>query len=131
LTWTTTILVFFFCHLAGDFVLQTDWQATHKAHGLGRNPVARRALFTHVGTYLVPYVPAFVWVSSHIGAGATIGVVALIAGPHLFVDDRRAVGAWMRHVKGFVDPPPGLSIAVDQSFHLLFLAGAALAAARF
>lgn len=37
--------------------------------------------------------------------------------------------AWLREVKGADEPTVGISIAVDQSLHLLCLLGAALLAA--
>ena len=37
-------MVFVISHLVGDFLLQTDFQARYKHGGLGRDPVARRAL---------------------------------------------------------------------------------------
>ena len=58
----------------------------------------------------------------------TIGIAALIAAPHLIVDDRRLVGIWLRRVKGAVEPDAMLLMLVDQSVHLLCLLGAALLA---
>jgi hypothetical protein len=129
-SWDALALAFLGSHLAGDFLLQTDWQATRKAGGLGRSAEARRALFSHVLTYLVAFVPVLVWVASNIGGPKTIGVAALIAVPHLIVDDRRLVAAWMRRVKRVSDITAGLQIAVDQSFHVLCLIGVALLATR-
>ena len=42
--WVEVFAVFTVCHLTGDYLLQTDWQARNKRGGLGSNPVARRAL---------------------------------------------------------------------------------------
>jgi hypothetical protein len=56
-------------------------------------------------------------------------MAALVAIPHLLVDDGHVVRAWLKDVKGAQEPTLGLSIAVDQSFHLLCLFGAALIAA--
>jgi hypothetical protein len=128
LSWDALALAFAFSHLAGDFLFQTEWQAMTKERGLGRDPRARRALFTHVLTYLVAFVPALVWLSTDLGAGWTIGIAALIAAPHLIVDDRRLVGIWLRRVKGAVEPDAMLLMLVDQSVHLLCLLGAALLA---
>jgi hypothetical protein len=129
-TWDAVALAFLFSHLAGDFLVQTDWQALHKDRGLGRDPVARRALFGHVATYLVAFVPVLVWLGTAHAALVTIGIAALIAIPHLLVDDRRLVGIWVRQVKGATDPAPALLLGVDQSFHLLFLVGTALLVTR-
>ena len=38
-SWVAVFDVFVVCHLVGDFLLQTDWQANHKYGGLGGDPV--------------------------------------------------------------------------------------------
>jgi hypothetical protein len=129
-TWDAVAVAFLFSHLAGDFLLQTDWQARNKASGLGRDAVARRALLAHVATYIAAFIPVLIWIGSADGAPAAVGVAALIAVPHLLVDDGRLVAAWTRRVKGAADPAPALLLGVDQSFHLLFLVGTALVATR-
>jgi hypothetical protein len=58
-----------------------------------------------------------------------VAVGALIAIPHLLIDDGRIVSAWLRVVKHVPDPALGLRIAVDQTFHGICLLGAALVAA--
>ena len=45
------------------------------------------------------------------------------------IDDSRLVGAWLRKVKHAPDPTAALSIAVDQTFHIVCLPGAAVVAA--
>jgi hypothetical protein len=121
--------VFVVCHLTGDFLLQTDWQAINKRGGLSRNREARRALFSHVTVYTLVYVPAIVWIAANTSALA-IGLAALIFIPHLIQDDSRALIAWNRRIKGG-SPPPGdpVYMAIDQSFHVVFLFGTALLAA--
>jgi hypothetical protein len=127
--WEGVFLVFIACHVTGDFLLQTDWQATHKPRGLSRNIDARRALFSHVIVYTLVFVPALIWVASETSALA-LGLAAVIFIPHLIQDDTRALMAWNRRVKGGT-PTPGdpLYMAVDQSFHLVTLFGTALLAA--
>ncbi len=116
------------CHAVGDFLLQTDWQATHKRAGLGRDPLSRRALVSHAATYTLAFAPALVWLAGELGAA---GIAALAAGvflPHLVQDDGRLLGTYVRRVKR-AEPAPGmLMLAVDQSFHLLVLFGLAVAA---
>jgi hypothetical protein len=56
--WPAVFVVFLILHLVGDFALQTEWEAQHKRGGLGRDPVARRALAGHVLTYTLAFVPA-------------------------------------------------------------------------
>jgi hypothetical protein len=125
--WVEVFVAFVVCHLAGDFVLQTDWQARHKHGGLWRSrPLARRALFTHVTTYTLAFVPAFVWLGSDLGVGV-IWTAALVFVPHLVQDDGRLLDVYMRRIKG-LEPEQGrwVDAMVDQSLHLLALFGLAL-----
>jgi hypothetical protein len=120
--WVTVLAAFVLSHLAGDYLLQTDFQAMHKFGGLGRDPVRRRALCAHVATYTLAFVPALIWIG---GATAAVLVVA-IAIPHLIIDDGRLLRAYVRrvkHVEG--DPPLVVLLGVDQTLHLLCLAAAA------
>jgi Protein of unknown function (DUF3307) len=121
--------VFWVTHLVGDFLLQTNWQAAHKHGGLGRDPVARRALFSHVSIYTLCFVPALIWVGSDVGALAAIGLGALIFLPHLVIDDGRLLRGYMVRVKHMPNPPPVAFTAVtDQSLHLICLWATALLA---
>jgi hypothetical protein len=126
--WVEAFALFLVSHLAGDFLLQTDWQARHKPGGLGRDRVARRALLSHVAGYVLAFVPALVWVAGEIGAAA-LGVAALIAVPHLVQDDGRPVLWFIARVKRVPGPPDELLfMVVDQSAHVVALLGAALVA---
>lgn len=113
-------------HLVGDFLLQTDWQARHKQGGLGRNPIRRRALVTHVVAYMAAFLPALVWIGLEFDAAWAVAIGLLIAIPHLIQDDGRLLDAYMIRVKGLAKTSSGLRVAVDQSFHALFLFGTAL-----
>ncbi|MEA2425352.1 MAG: hypothetical protein QOH13_1762 [Thermoleophilaceae bacterium] len=126
--WEGVFLVFVVCHVTGDFLLQTDWQAVHKRGGLSRNPEARRALFSHVTVYTLCFAPAVAWIASNSSALA-IALLPVIFIPHLIQDDARALIAWNRRVKGG-SPPPGdpVYMAIDQSFHFAMLFGTALLA---
>jgi hypothetical protein len=128
MAWVEVFAAFVVCHLAGDYLFQTDWQAKHKRGGLGRDPVARRALFFHITTYTLAFVPAFIWLADDLGA-AVIGIAALVAVPHLVQDDGRLLTAYMEAFKGG-DVPANLSVAaaVDQSFHFITLFFVALLA---
>jgi len=126
--WVELLAVFVVSHAVGDFLLQTDWQATHKRGGLGRDREARRALLWHVVTYTLAFVPALAWLAGELGPGALAAVAAGIALPHLVQDDGRLLGAYVVAVK-HAEPRPGmLLVAVDQSFHLVVLFGLAVAA---
>jgi len=124
--WVEVFAVFIVCHLVGDYLLQTDWQAENKRGGLVGAPDARRALLAHVTTYTLAFVPAFVWLADDLGA-AVIAVAAAIFVTHLVQDDGRLLTAYTARVKG-----PGavtnraVAAAVDQSFHVLTLFAIAL-----
>ena len=126
MTWAAVFVVFFVSHQVGDYLLQTDWQATHKRRGLGGDPVARRALFSHTFTYMLAYVPAFIWISSSLG-WTTLVIVAAIALPHVIQDDGRLLLIYLRRVKK-MDPVANHTVAaiIDQAFHMVALFGAAL-----
>lgn len=114
-------------HLTGDFLLQTDWQAEHKHGGLGTNGDARRALFTHLTTYTLTFIPAFIWIADGLGTGTAVATVGLIFLPHLLQDDGRLIGRYIALVKGpGAAQVPLVLVAVDQTFHFLALFGTAL-----
>jgi hypothetical protein len=126
MTWPEIFILFYVTHQCGDYLLQTDWQATHKRNGLGKDPVARRALFTHTFTYSLAYVPAFIWIQTRLGWD-TLLVAAAVSLPHLIQDDGRLLRAYLRRVKG-MDPVANHVVAaiVDQALHMIALFGAAL-----
>lgn len=127
-SWSATFLALLVSHAAGDILLQTDWQALNKVRGLA-DPVSRRALAHHLTTYTLAFVPTLAWIGARTGARRAIGVGALVAGPHLLIDDGRMVRGWLHRVKGAEKPALGLTVAVDQTFHALCLLGAAVVAA--
>jgi hypothetical protein len=125
--WTAYFVALVVAHAVGDFLLQTDHQAVHKHDGLGRDPVARRALLTHVATYAIPIAVACLWIGSHAPAGLTALGGALVVLEHLVQDDGRLLSAYCRRVKGLdIRAQPGVGIWVDQSFHLLAIFAVAL-----
>jgi hypothetical protein len=120
--WVEVFAVFVISHLVGDFLLQTNWQATHKIGGLGQDLESRRALISHTLTYTLAFVPALIWLASDIGAGWAVGAGALVAFPHMFQDDGRLLDDYMRKFKGVGDDAPaGLRLAVDQTGHMIAL----------
>jgi Protein of unknown function (DUF3307) len=129
-TWDQVFIVFLVCHATGDFLLQTEFQATRKAGGLGSNPVARKALFAHLFTYSLVFVPAFVWIVDKRSVGRMLACAAIALVTHLIQDDRRLLYRYTITVKK-ADPPPDnpLWIFIDQAGHLIWLFAAALAAA--
>ena len=123
MAWVDVFAVLVVSHGLGDYMLQTDWQATRKRAGLSRrNPVARRALFSHVTTYTLSFVPAGIWLAGDLGAPGLVAFAAGIFVPHLVQDDGRLLTSYIRRVKG-----PGAAgneavvKAVDQSLHLIIL----------
>jgi hypothetical protein len=129
-SWVEIFAVFVVSHLVGDYLLQTDWQARHKRGGLTTgDPVRRRALFSHVGTYTLAFVPALVWLAPDLGAG-TAWVAAAIFLPHLVQDDGQLLTWFVYRVKGCDDQTaPEVFKYVDQTFHVVTLFGLAVAAA--
>jgi hypothetical protein len=120
--WSELFIVFVLSHLTGDYLLQTEWQAGHKRGGLGPDPVARRALLSHVALYTLAFVPALVWLGSERTPLTAVIAAVAIALPHLVIDDARVVNHWIDRVKHVPPPaPPTLFAAVDQSMHLVCL----------
>jgi hypothetical protein len=126
-SWVAIFSVFVVSHLIGDFLFQTDWQATHKDHGLAGDPERRRALVSHVTTYTLAFLPALVWIGLELEAWSAVLACVLIFVPHLIQDDGRLLDAYMVRVKGPASiGSTGLRIACDQCFHVVALFGLAL-----
>jgi hypothetical protein len=124
--WVEVFAVFLVCHLVGDFLLQSEWQAVNKAGGLGGDPTARRALLTHVAVYTFCFVPALVWLADDLGA-EVLAVAAVIFATHLVQDDRRLLAEFIERVKGHrLGGEDIVSLTVDQSFHVVILFAIAL-----
>ena len=120
--WPAVFLVFLVSHLVGDWILQTDWQATNKPHGLTSNGIPRRALASHAAVYTLCFVPSLVWLADSLSAGELLLVAALIGVPHFIQDDGRLIGAYARRIKKLdVAAHPLVLLAVDQGFHVLAL----------
>ena len=120
--WVEIFAVFVVSHAVGDYLLQTDWQATNKRGGLSANTVAQRALVSHVTAYTASFVPALIWLRHDLRPVGVAALVAAIFVPHLVQDDGRLLTAYVRAVKG-----PGAASneavfrPVDQSLHLIVL----------
>ena len=105
-----------------------DWQAQNKHGGLGRDPVRRRALLSHVCTYGLAFVPAFIWLATTSGPGSSWPPAIVV--PHLIAGRRPAAGLYMRSREALGPPPTDfVFIAVDQSFHVIALFALALSRA--
>ena len=127
--WVEVFAVFLVCHFAGDYLLQTEEQALNKYGGLRRGARQRRALVLHVSTYTLCFVPALVWLAGELSVVGVIAVAAGVFGPHLVIDDGLPVTEWLRRVKhAEAEPGTPLFLYVDQSFHLVSLFAAAVAA---
>ena len=121
MSWVSVLAAFLVAHMVGDYLLQTDWQARNKRGGLSGGGVARRALISHVTTYTLAFVPAFVWIAGELDPGRAILAALLVFIPHLVIDDGRVVRVYLarvKHVEGF---DVGVASSVDQSFHVLSL----------
>lgn len=130
MSWVEIFAVFFVSHQVGDFMLQTEHEALNKRGGLGRDPIKRRALLSHIATYTLAFVPALIWLASSIHWWV-IGLAALIAIPHMIQDDGRLLTLYARAVKKTdLDVNPPLRATLDQAFHILMLFLTALLAGK-
>jgi Protein of unknown function (DUF3307) len=124
--WVEIFAVFVVSHAVGDYVLQTDWQATNKRGGLGGDPLRRRALVSHVSSYTLAFVPAGIWLHD-LGAGGLALLAVAIFLPHLVQDDGRLLSIYVANVKGARGAATqSVFTQVDQSFHLAALFATAL-----
>ena len=127
--WVEIYAVFVVSHLVGDYLIQTDWQAMHKRGGLRGTREMRRALFSHVTTYTLTFVPALIWLSDSLSVWACVGLAFVIFIPHLIQDDGRLLSDYARVVKkADLGDNPSLGLALDQSFHIVALFLTALVA---
>ncbi len=127
MTWSSVLLALLVSHVVGDVLFQTEWEALNKRGGLTGSHSAR-ALLHHILTYTIAFTPALVWIGQDRSAVRALEAAALVALPHLLIDDGRFVGFWLERVKGAQRPGPALMIAVDQAFHIVCLLGIALLA---
>ena len=121
MSWVSVFAAFLVAHMVGDYLFQTDWQARNKRGGLSGPGVARRALVSHVTTYTLAFLPAFVWIGTELDAGWAVVAAVLIFLPHLGIDDGRIVRLYLSRVKRADGFDLGLAASVDQSFHVLSL----------
>lgn len=116
-------------HMVGDFIFQTDWQARTKKGGLGGNRESRRALASHMATYMLAFIPALIWLTEDVGPLVVV-VAAGILIPHGIQDDSRLLARYAQSVKGLeIDAAPTVAVWIDQSFHSVALFVLALAIA--
>jgi hypothetical protein len=128
--WVEVFAVFVVSHQVGDYLFQSESQALNKRGGLRGTPQMRRALVSHVSTYMLAFVPALIWLWDSLHAGV-FWVAALIAIPHLIQDDGSLLTSYARIVKkADLAANPGLGQALDQAFHFVALFLTALLAGR-
>jgi Protein of unknown function (DUF3307) len=115
---TTVFLILLTSHLLGDWVAQSDWQATNKTRSWA-------ALAAHVAGYhlvmgLLLLVPVL---RDGWPAGKALAVLVVSAATHALIDRRWPVRALLRVAgsPGFATVEWGV-IAVDQALHLSILA---------
>jgi hypothetical protein len=128
--WVEVFAVFVVSHLAGDFIFQTEFQATNKHGGLGRDPTRRRALLAHTLAYTACFAPALVWLAGEARAATVVATALGVGLPHGLQDDGRAVKGWIRTVKRSAAAPGTLALWVDQSFHMVALLALAIVVGR-
>jgi hypothetical protein len=119
-SWVNVFAAFLVAHMVGDYLFQTDSQARNKRGGLSGG-VALRALFTHVTTYTLAFVPALIWIAGELDPGWGVLGAVLIFLPHFVIDDGRIVTGYLAHVKRVEGFNTSVASSVDQSFHVLSL----------
>ena len=125
----STFADFLVSHHIGDYLLQTDFQALNKKGGLDDAAKSRKALVNHTLTYTAAFVPALLGVARRASVPRALGAAALIALPHIVIDDGRVVNSYMSRVKRTpADVDADLTSRVDQSMHMVCLWAAAFVA---
>lgn len=99
----------FIGHLAGDFLLQTNWMSTRKA-------TSYAALFVHAAVYTL-----CVAVFALPAGGISYEAAAVVFLTHSFLDRRKFVYFWVRTVNK-AEGVQWLHVISDQCWHLLVLA---------
>jgi len=111
-------------HLLGDWILQTEWQATNKMHNW-------RAMLAHVAVYhLVLCIALLLWFGP--SDPFVYIVVVSLAVTHAFIDRRWPIIALMRALRATREREPEgwLVIIIDQCVHVLLLGAGAYVLAR-
>jgi hypothetical protein len=75
---------------------------------------------------MLAFLPALIWIAGELDPGWALVAGALIALPHLVIDDCRIVRLYLAHVKHVPGFDTGLAASVDQAFHVLALCLVAL-----
>jgi hypothetical protein len=103
-------------HILGDWLFQTEWQATNKERNW-------RAMAAHVGVYHL-IVLAVLAHACGLADPRIYGGVAFLALTHALIDRRWPVLRLMRALRIVVNREPDrlLGMAIDQGLHLIFLA---------
>ena len=106
----------FVAHLVGDWLLQTEWQALNKS----RN---NWALFSHISVYSLVILGVLIFNFGFQKVSIYL-VVGLLAISHVLLDRGRFLIGYMRTFRLLVDRKPQrwLTMAVDQTFHILLIA---------
>jgi len=116
----TVLELMLVAHVAGDWLLQTEWQAQNKG-------MSWAAMLVHIVIY---HVVMFAVLAARFGLREprVYVVVAVLAVTHAILDRQWPVIRLMRLLRISVhrEPERLLSVAVDQALHFLLLAGAAL-----
>ena len=115
-----TIFEIMLCtHLFADYLLQTEWQAVNKSKNVP-------ALLSHILVYHAVMLSVLVW---RFGLdGRVLGVVAMLALTHTFMDRGWLLPRLMRALRLVVNRQPErlLVMVLYQVIHILLLGIAAL-----
>lgn len=103
------------CHLIGDYLLQTEFEAMNKAMGKLWNS----AILSHCSKYTLCFAPV-VWFY-----GLSWLWLVLIWGAHMFIDRRWPVITWRRYItrnsENSIKNTFWITVIIDQIFHFIIL----------
>ncbi|SIO86155.1 hypothetical protein [Nocardiopsis sp. JB363] len=122
-------------HHAGDYLFQTDHQATHKAGVADRatecsEDTSWRALAAHVASYHAAQAAGLLIANRFLGLrlqpSRVVAGVAVSAATHALIDRRWPVRWWMDHTGSSGFRQAGGAAHADQALHHLALWASAL-----
>lgn len=125
-----TFVLLYAAHLAADYPLQTDHQASCKADKTKTGWLANAAhAGTHVAASAVALAAGWRLLDLPLTIVPTLLLLAWIGGTHGFIDRRWPITWWMQHTRQDEFIRHGGAAHVDQTAHVLALVAGALAIA--
>ncbi|MFD5565862.1 DUF3307 domain-containing protein [Kitasatospora griseola] len=106
-------------HYIGDYLIQTDHMAEHKADA-GRDGWRANGqhVLGHLGAMLGLFAVADLALGLATPAWPTVAAIAWVAGTHGIIDRRRIIAWWMQHTGSGEFLKKGGAPLVDQAAHV-------------